>query len=246
MRALACTIVFLLPFTVAPAPLAPRAKKRLLRGNREKRVADEKRSTSKGASADGVSAKEDAWERSCALRARDGDRAAFQRLVECFTPRIYTHLYRLLGNREEAEDLTQETFLRVYRFFHRYDAARPFRNWVYAIATNAGLNALRAQRRRRGLMAKDAASKRDAASPHPNHDPRRRAMNSDVKERLAQAVSRLPARSALLVQLHYHEGMSIREAAEITGVKENAAKVALHRARKALREWLEEDMKDEL
>lgn len=173
-----------------------------------------------------------AWERDCVARARAGDAGAFGDLVERYADRIYTHLVRLVRNREEAEDLTQETFLRAFRFLFRYDATRPFRNWLYTIATNLGLNALRANRR----------ANRSLGAPAALHDEaRQRVTHDELAERLADAVSQLPARSASLVHLHYYEEMPIREAAEIVGLSEGAAKVALCRARKRLREWLIED-----
>lgn len=161
---------------------------------------------------------------------REGRPDAFDALVKRYNARIYTHLFRMLRSREEAEDLTQEAFLRAYRHLPKYDAARPFRNWLYAIATNAGLNALRARERRERIAAE--AKSPDAAGQPP--------APSERAERMADAIKRLPPQAAILIHLHYHEGMRIREAAEIAGMSENAAKVALCRARKSLRTMLEE------
>ena len=177
-------------------------------------------------------------------RARAGDPEAFAYLVDEYSGRIYTHLYRLVRNREEAEDLTQDAFLRAFQNLSRFDGSRPFRNWLYTVATNVGLNALRSRRRRGWPVRLDAETEgyplrgRLAAR---DEDGRQRAERGELRERLAVALKRLPARSALLMHLHYYEGMSIREAAEIAGLREGAAKVALHRARKSLREWLLED-----
>jgi len=184
-----------------------------------------------------------AWERFCIDRTRAGDPDAFGNLVEQYSQRVYTHLFRLVRHREEAEDLTQETFLRAYRSLSRFDASRPFRNWLLTIATNVGLNALRAKRRKGFLVSLDKVH--DGAVPveaaDTQEDGRRRAVRRDLAERVAAAVKRLSPRSALLVNLHCQEGMSIREAAEVAGLSEGAAKVALCRARRSLREWLIED-----
>jgi RNA polymerase sigma-70 factor (ECF subfamily) len=177
----------------------------------------------------------DLHERNLAVRARTGEPKAFDALVALYTGRIYTHLYRLLRNREEAEDITQETFLRAYRYIAGFDHTRSFRNWLYAIATNAGIDALRVRKNRGNTIPFDelVENKREntgEAKP-----------TAELKDRLHEAVNRLPARTASLVHLHYYEGMTIGECAGLLGMTESAAKVALHRARRSLRVWLIED-----
>jgi RNA polymerase sigma-70 factor (ECF subfamily) len=168
-----------------------------------------------------------------AVQSQRGQRNAFDALVKRYHARLYTHLYRMVRNREEAEDLTQETFLRAYRHLAHYDSARPFRNWIYTIATNLGLNALRTRQRRERIANTD--SSRLINAPDAGESP---AAPSERAERMADAIKELPPQSAVLIHLHYHEGMRIREAAEVVGMTENAAKVALCRARKILRTLL--------
>jgi RNA polymerase sigma-70 factor, ECF subfamily len=182
---------------------------------------------------------DDARDRKAVARVRRGDQSAFNGLVECYMTRIHTHLYRLAKNREEAEDLTQETFIRAYRFLPQFDAARSFRSWLYAIATNTGLNALRARGRRISATSYD---EHDEKSGVTGQDGREEVARQDLNRQVADAVTELPERAAMLVHLHYFEGFSLREAGEIVGLSENAAKVALHRARKQLREQLVEGM----
>jgi len=183
-------------------------------------------------------------EREWILQAQAGDSRAFGRLVESYAGRVYGLLYRLVRNREEAEDLAQETFVRAFRNLGRFDSTRPFRNWLYTICINAGLNVLRS-RRRRGVIVPldtvDSAGSTREAPVAPGPDARCSAMRGELRERLDTAVSQLPARSALLVQLHYTEGLPIREAAGIVGMTEGAAKVALCRARGTLRRLLVEE-----
>ena len=179
-------------------------------------------------------------EADCVRRARGGDSKAFDTLIARYAPRLYTHIYRMVGQREEAEDLVQETFLRAYRYFASYDRARPFRTWIYAIATNTALNAIRARKRGGTAVSLDDED-REGASPERaaiGPDARESAAIGDLNAQLAAAVRRLPALPAALVHMHYFEGMAIREAAEACGMTEATAKVALHRARKRLREWL--------
>jgi len=171
------------------------------------------------------------------VRARNGDPAAFGHLVELYAKRVYGLLLRLVHNREDAEDLTQETFLRAFRSVDRFDVSRPFRSWLYTITINAGLNALRSRRIRGTHIPLDAENQAAAQES----DGRRGAIRTELRERLDRAVSQLPVRSALLIQLHYTEGLAIREAAGIVGMSEGAAKVALCRARGRLRELLAEE-----
>ena len=175
-----------------------------------------------------------AWESECVARVLTGDSAAFDRLVDSYTARIYTHVYRMTRNREEAEDVVQETFLRAYRNLASFDRLRPFRNWLYTIATNLALNALRTRQRRGQTVTLDFEAETVEIDAR-LEDARALLMRGDVAGRLAQAIGMLPPQPAALVHLHYMEGMSIRESAETLKMTEDAAKVALHRARKRLR-----------
>lgn len=181
-----------------------------------------------------------AWEAECVARVLSGERGAFDALVDAYTARIYTHVYRMTRNREEAEDVVQETFLRAYRNLGSFDRARPFRNWLYTIATNLALNAIRSRQRRGCGIALDFDDVMDAVHTQAE-DARDLAARGELSDRLARAVSLLPAQPAALVHLHYMEGMTIREAADTLNMNEEAAKVALHRARKRLRELLDKE-----
>jgi RNA polymerase sigma-70 factor (ECF subfamily) len=177
------------------------------------------------------------WEQACIVQLEHGNPDGFNELVQHYSSRIYSHLFRMVGSREEAEDLTQETFILAYRKIKTYDHARPFRNWLYTIATNVGRNAYRSRGRRIPSAKIDqgteviVSNNRDSTIPE----------SHELKDRLASVVNRLPEPLPMLIQLYYQEGTTIREAAEVLGMSESAAKVALHRARKTLRTMLEKD-----
>jgi RNA polymerase sigma-70 factor (ECF subfamily) len=173
-----------------------------------------------------------------AVRATAGESAAFDRLVDRYSNRIFAHVFRIVRDREEAEDLTQEIFLRTYRSLARFNPSRPFKSWIYKIATNAGLNALRSRQRRGVKVSLDAHHE---LIDHQAESPRR-----ELRDELAHAMEGLAPQPAMLIHLHYQEGMSIREAADIVGMNEGSAKVALHRARKRLRELIVETRREEL
>ncbi len=179
------------------------------------------------------------WEAECAARTLRGDRSAFDSIVDVYAPKIYAHLYRMLKNREEAEDVTQESFLRAYRSLASYDPSRPFRPWMYAVATRTGLNVIRSRKRREETIARGKQDPTTAlAVTHEDPVSVRTVALGELRERLAEAVAMLPEASRILVHLRYQEGMSIVEAAEVAGMSEGAARVALHRARKTLREFM--------
>lgn len=167
-----------------------------------------------------------AWELECIRQTLGGHPEAFNPIVAHYAPRIRAYLYRMLRNREEAEDLTQETFLKVFRGLNRFDPERPFKAWLYTIATNTGLNAIRGQQRKGVQVALDSelVGHYSAASA-----------NSPAGEQLEVALATLTPRALQLITLHYHEGFSLLEAGAMLGMSEGAAKAALCRARQELR-----------
>lgn len=171
---------------------------------------------------------------------REGLPHAYDRIVERYAPRLYRHLARMLGNREEAEDLVQETFIKAYRALGRFDVKQDFRAWLYTIANNAARNALRARSRRIQFLA--MPEEQGPCSASDTVEARARLEAEERQAQVERLLLRLPPMSRALLDLYYREGMSLREAAAITGTSEGAAKVALHRARQQLRIlWEAED-----
>lgn len=167
-----------------------------------------------------------AWEVACISQTQGGHPEAFNPIVAHYAPRIRAYLYRMLRNREEAEDLTQETFLKAFRGLARFDPERPFKAWLYTIATNTGLNAIRGQQRKGVQVELDPEL---AALPTGN------GLAPDAGEQLEIALATLTPRALQLITLHYHEGFSLQEVGAVLGMSEGAAKAALCRARQELR-----------
>ncbi len=175
-------------------------------------------------------------------RVQRGEQAAFDAIVRRYGNAIYRHLYRLMLNREDAEDVAQETFIRAFRYLDRLEDGQSLRAWLYTIATRVGLNAIRSQQRRgKGAnISYNALVETSGEIEEPSG--RNAHRGTELRDEVESVLAKLPPRSALLMQLHYTEGFPIREAAEIVGMSAAAAKVALCRARKELRERLcEED-----
>jgi RNA polymerase sigma-70 factor, ECF subfamily len=151
---------------------------------------------------------------------------------------VFRLLYRITGTREEAEDLAQETFLRLHRSPHLWDERRREREqnvggWLYRVATHLAYNALRGQQRRErreGLVLGQALS---AGSNEP--DPAEVAQRADERAAVHRALARLPERQAQLL-LFRHAGLSYREVAEALDVAPGSVGTLLARAEAAFEE----------
>ncbi len=175
------------------------------------------------------------------LRVREDDAAAFADLVELYQHRLVTVLHHLVGSMEEAEDLAQEVFLRVYRNRKKYRPRAKFSTWLYTIANHLALNALRT-RQRRPVVPLDV---RDSGplGPRPaermvrdrGHAPTERMQQQELARVIQQALEGLNERQRLAVVLNKFEDMNYVEIAEVMGLTTKAVKSLLSRARENLR-----------
>jgi RNA polymerase sigma-70 factor, ECF subfamily len=175
------------------------------------------------------------------LRVRDDDPAAFADLVEVYQHRLVTVLHHLVNSLEEAEDLAQEVFLRVYRNRKKYHPRAKFSTWLYTIANNLALNALRTRQRRPALPL----NVRDSGplGPRPAeqlvrdraNQPTERIQQEEVARIVQQALETLNERQRMAVVLNKFEDMNYLEIAEVMGLTTKAVKSLLSRARENLR-----------
>jgi RNA polymerase sigma-70 factor (ECF subfamily) len=173
----------------------------------------------------------DAEEAALVERVRHGDAAAFDLLVGRYLRRAFGVAYRLMGQREDAEDLVQETFMAVLQRIGTFEAGRPFAPWFFRILVNRGLNARKARSlRTMGEIPGGAASA--AASPE------REAERSELRESVQAALDSLPGRQRTIVRLFELEGFTSPEIAEILEISEGTVRWHLHEARKTLRRVL--------
>lgn len=173
-----------------------------------------------------------------------GEERAFTELVERYQTRLLNFIYRTIGDRERAEDLVQEVFIRVYRHLHRFDRTKKFSTWVYTIASNLAKNELR-NRSRNPLVLFQAirANWDDEERPlqfedttaRPDDMFRRRHLRALVEE----TVARLPEHHRQVFVLRELEGKSYEEIAEITDCNLGTVKSRLNRARNAFASIIE-------
>lgn len=163
------------------------------------------------------------------VRCRGGEDEAFAQLVEQCTDRLFNFLLKFTGNSHDAEDLAQETFLKVHRSLARFDPARSFLPWLFTIARRTALNHLRARRPTDPLP--DEFAETTAAAENPSTA---LAASDDHAMLWRLARSRLKPRQYEALWLCYGEGFNVAEVAAVLRANSIYTKVLLHRARRAL------------
>src|SRR6188474_221396 len=167
-----------------------------------------------------------------------GEERAFSELVTRYQTRLLNFVYRTIGDREKAEDLVQEVFVRVYRHIHRFDRSRKFSTWIYTIASNLAKNELRNRSRnplvlfqtiRRNWEDDDRPLQFEDPASRPDDLYRKRHLREVVED----AVEKLPPHHRNVFVLRELEGKSYEEIAEITSCNLGTVKSRLNRARNA-------------
>lgn len=165
-----------------------------------------------------------------------GEKTAFTELADRYQGRLVNFVYRTTGDRERAEDLVQETFVRVYRHLHRFDQSKKFSTWIYTIASNLAKNELR-NRSRNPLVLFQTIKKNWDADQRPlewednTYRPDDLFRKRHLKEMVEAAVAELPEHHRSVFVLREMEGKTYEEIAEITGCNLGTVKSRLNRAR---------------
>ena len=159
------------------------------------------------------------------------DPRAFGELVLRYQDRLHNFLYRMTGNREDAQDLTQEVFIRIYKALPRFRPEAPFRPWMYKIAVNLAINHAKGRR-------KTAELDDDFPSSGPLASPENMAVVREVQQTIRRAIMELPDAYRAIVLMRHIDELSYEEIAQTLEVPLGTAKVRLHRARQLLQEKL--------
>ncbi|MCA9628329.1 MAG: RNA polymerase sigma factor [Myxococcales bacterium] len=166
-----------------------------------------------------------------------GDRSAFDELFQRLAPILLRVLARQLPNREEANDLVQQTFLQLHRSRHDFRAGARLRPWLFTIAINLKREHFRRMKRRpEAPLELDGRSDPAAVKGDQNR--------ADAQHTLGWAMQRIPSDQAEVITLHWFEGLPFPEVAEVVGASLSAVKVRAHRGYQALRTLLESDPAD--
>lgn len=166
-----------------------------------------------------------------ALQAQGGSALAFQQLADRYRPLLLHHVGRQLRHNHDAEDVVQETLIRVSRYLHRYDASRPFLPWLLTIATRLAISHRRKGSTRQANVSLDRGiEKADMRAAPPDE-----LSQAEFTLRLWQTIEDyLPARQYQVLHLRYAQGLSISEVARHCDLTRLHVKVLLHRARRRL------------
>src|ERR1700758_5514102 len=174
--------------------------------------------------------------------AQSGDREAFEQLVRRHDRDILRLAFHMLGNREEAREVFQETFLKAYRSLSRFRFESSFYTWIYRIATNVSLDHLRKRQ-----TLKEEISYESDTETHPDRpalkdtlaatyysNPERRLYGKEVGEKIQEALKTLSEKERLVFELRHYQGLRLKMIGEIMGSTEETAKNYLFRATQKL------------
>ena len=176
--------------------------------------------------------------------ARQGDRRAFEELVERHKRRAYHIAFDFARDREEDKDLSQESFLKAFTNLKNFDGRSSFYTWFYRILVNLCLDYKR--RHKRSPTPTDGFDENVESQVEPSHQvarprsPDQQVLARQISHRVGAALEALPARQRTAFVLKNHQGLSIKEIAELMDTAEGTVKVHLHRAVTTLRERLSE------
>jgi len=179
---------------------------------------------------------------SVADESRGQDRKLFDQLMEKHHKQAYNVAFRMSGNHSDAEDLTQEAFIRAYRFFGQYKREMPFEGWLYRIMTNVFIDGLR--RKPKAMMRSlDQPIAGDSGECYVEIEdkgvgPEEAILSSEVENKIQDALKTMPDVFRLTVIYADIEGLSYEEVAEATRTNVGTVRSRLHRGRKMLREKL--------
>jgi RNA polymerase sigma-70 factor (ECF subfamily) len=164
-----------------------------------------------------------------AQRCAQGDRQAQRLLYDRFSDRVYRVLCRMCRNSDEALDLAQDTFIRVFEKIHTFDGASGLMTWVYRIAVNEALQHRRREKRTTKILGHLAWFRRDGSTE---------ARHNDARRDLMEALALLPESERSLLVLRYIEGLTYEEMAQVLGKPSGTIASGLNRARQMLRQIL--------
>lgn len=173
---------------------------------------------------------------------KEGNHQAFGHVFALYSKKVFQLTYRLLGNREEAEDAVQEVFLAVFQKAHTFRGNSQFSTWLHRLTVNAALCRLRRQKHRREVSYEDFLPQFQEDGHHEvrpvvdwSHEVEERSRNEELQQILRKALDQLKPVDKAVVVLSDIEGFSDQDIAKSVGLTKSAVKTRLHRARLFLR-----------
>ena len=177
-----------------------------------------------------MSSEEDAW----VSRARAGDQAAFEAIFQRYERQIYSFAYRMMGDPDDAYDLTQECFIKAYRNLEKTNGDLNVSAWLHRIASNSCLDVLRRRKRIRWLPWENDRHE-TLLQPYMADDPEATVVSTETRQDVQVILNQMSPRNRLALLLREFEGLSTEEIGEVLGISRSAVKSVLFRARDEFR-----------
>ena len=197
------------------------------------------------ATAAGTSSRDEDW--AVVQRVKAGRVGEFDRLVSKYRERVYSVMYNMTGNREDAADLAQEAFIKAFRSISRFRGRSSFYTWIYRIAVNGALTFLKKRSRRRYLsfetLDEELSQQELFRTLAANTGTEKGALLSELQEKLNDSMQQLSPKHRTVVVLHEIEGLDHRSIAEITRTSVGTVRSRLHYAKKQLQAHLNDYLK---
>jgi len=166
-----------------------------------------------------------------------GDQSAFEQLVVRHQDLVFSLAFKLTGNKEMANDVAQEAFIRAWKAIDKFRGDSTFGTWIYRITVNSAWTLRKKAKKHNTLNIDDTY---EPVIIDEKRDPELVAINSDLSSTLINALDKIPLDQRIIVELKNIEGRSHKEIADFLGISVTAAKVRLHRAHQRLRDILED------
>lgn len=174
---------------------------------------------------------------------KNGDTKAFAILVNQYKDLVFTLAMKMVKNREEAEEVSQDTFIKVYTSLDKFNGDSKFSTWIYKVTYNTCLDRLKKYKREQHVVAIDEFTERQVKTIENALDA---IEDQERKEAIASCLNLLPSDDSFLLSLFYFEELSLDEIAKIVGIKANNVKVKLFRSRKKLLTLFKERLAPEM
>lgn len=182
-------------------------------------------------------------EQQCIKKAAQGDASAFEELVVRYQEQVYRLCLRMSGNAEDAADLTQEAFVKVWKNLDTFQFDAAFSTWLYRLASNCCLDFLRSKKRRPTVsltMETDEEDEQTVELPDDRPTPEEAAISKEERENLQLAMQSIEPEQRQILTLRVVNDLSYTDIAQVLGIREGTVKSRLSRARESLRKKLTE------
>ncbi len=177
--------------------------------------------------------------------AQHGDLEAFAELCRGLQKKIYSIIFAMTRNHQDADDLAQETFMQAFKSLKNFRRRSSFYTWIYRIAVNLTLNFLRKRPKERGQNGLEESLPGKWSSSEPPESPEVRSMSKELSEKLQSAIDSLPLSYRASFTLVVLQGLTHGQAARVLGCSENTVSWRMHKARKMLQARLEPYLREE-